>query len=47
VTRLPPHRLPLASEYLDEPAKVQRQPGGWLGAHRLISSSRVGWQVAP
>jgi hypothetical protein len=47
VTRLPPHRLPLASEYLDEPAKVQRQLVGWFGALRLISSRRAGWQVAP
>jgi hypothetical protein len=47
VARLSPYRLPLAYQYLDEPAKLQQQPVGWLGAHSLISSRRVGWQVAP
>jgi hypothetical protein len=46
VIRLPSYRLPLASEPLDESAKVQRQSIGSLGAHCLIGSRSIG-RLAP
>jgi hypothetical protein len=47
VTRVPPFGRPLATAHVDGSAKAERQPVGWLLTHCLISSRRVGGQVAP
>jgi len=47
VTRVPPFGRALARVLVDASAKAQRQPVGRLLTHRLISSRRVGGQVAP